>query len=74
MVRLQDGSGTITYPDGATYEGQIAQGVRAGTGTLTMPDGLVYEGGWQNGQINGTADFEFLSAPASSTPTRSSPA
>ncbi len=47
------GTGVITYPDGATYSGEISAGKRHGQGKLTLPDGLTYVGLWQDGQFNG---------------------
>jgi hypothetical protein len=52
---LKQGTGTITYPDGAVYTGQFDGGQRAGTGRLEMADGVIYEGDWAEGRSTGRA-------------------
>ena len=39
-----EGPGKITYPDGATYDGDWKAGVIEGKGRATYANGLVYEG------------------------------
>lgn len=39
-----------SYPNGATYRGELRQARPHGTGTLTYPDGQVYQGAFRNGQ------------------------
>ena len=54
IAGLFDGKGTITWEDGAKYNGQFKDNYRHGKGTIIWPDGEKYIGQWkydfQNGQ------------------------
>eukprot|EP00929_Paragymnodinium_shiwhaense_P111975 TRINITY_DN80220_c0_g1_i1.p1 TRINITY_DN80220_c0_g1~~TRINITY_DN80220_c0_g1_i1.p1 ORF type:complete len:1264 (-),score=271.42 TRINITY_DN80220_c0_g1_i1:176-3967(-) len=54
------GRGTVTYPDGSSYEGEFAQHWRHGRGTLTLPDGSYYMGEWTRNMRHGKG-AEYLS-------------
>ncbi len=42
----RNGTGTRTYADGSTYEGEFLSGLRHGNGVQRWPDGRRYEGRW----------------------------
>jgi len=48
-----DGHGTLTWPDGQTYEGEFSQDKRNGHGLLTWPSGKSYNGQWAEGRQHG---------------------
>ena len=43
------GRGTLTQPNGITYEGEMVRDKREGHGVYKWPDGRYYEGGWLKG-------------------------
>jgi len=45
--------GTLTFPDGSKYVGQVKDGKPHGQGTLTFPGGYKYEGQFKNGAFHG---------------------
>ena len=45
--------GTLTYPNGSKYAGQIKNDRRHGYGTYTYPDGSKYVGQWKDSKYNG---------------------
>jgi hypothetical protein len=47
------GNSTFTYPCGATYAGEFADGKLHGIGKLVWPDGVVYEGEFAGGLKHG---------------------
>lgn len=52
-------SGTIAYQNGATYEGQILEGVPDGKGTMTFADGATYEGAFKKGLMDGKGVYNY---------------
>lgn len=46
-------SGSFTYEDGSTYEGEYEDGKVHGQGTYTWSDGTVYEGSFESGLPHG---------------------
>ena len=50
----QTASGTLTYSDGAVYEGDILYGrIRNGTGSFSWATGETYSGSWENDSPSG---------------------
>jgi hypothetical protein len=45
--------GSVSYPDGSSYEGEWNHGVPNGRGKLTLENGDTYEGEWKNDQACG---------------------
>ena len=45
------GQGVLTFPDGATYKGEWANGFMNGEGTFTWSDGKEKTGTWVNGEL-----------------------
>ena len=43
---MQHGTGTYTFPDGATYRGDYSQGKREGAGVWRFANGDLFEGGF----------------------------
>ena len=43
--------GTLTFPNGATYVGEWANGFMNGKGTFTWSDGKEKTGTWINGKL-----------------------
>ena len=43
--------GTLTYPNGNIYQGQLLNGQRSGTGRMRFENGDVYQGMWKNDQM-----------------------
>ena len=54
-----DGPGRVTYRSGATYAGQMENGMMHGRGKLAFPDGITYDGDFEHNQMTGTG----VSAP-----------
>ena len=54
------GYGKKQLEDGATYEGQLANGEPNGVGVAMKPDGYVYKGEWANHQKRGLGTYESL--------------
>ncbi|MDR1590815.1 MAG: GYF domain-containing protein [Puniceicoccales bacterium] len=54
------GNGTITYPNGDTYKGDIVNGRKEGTGAYTWESGAVYSGEWKNDKMNGRGTYFYL--------------
>jgi hypothetical protein len=48
-----DCQGTVTWPDGNKYVGEIRDGKVSGQGTFTWPDGSKYVGEFRDGKMNG---------------------
>ena len=44
-------------PEGATYEGDLVNGVPEGSGKMTYASGAVYEGEWKNGKREGQGNY-----------------
>ena len=54
------GLGKFTYPDGATYEGQIgANFKREGEGKFVWPNGQVYIGSWIKNKMQGYGKINY---------------
>jgi hypothetical protein len=49
----QEGTGQLSFEDGAFYSGEIKNGSLHGKGILIWPSGNVYDGDWENGKMNG---------------------
>lgn len=45
--------GTLTYPDGSRYTGELEAGMRHGEGTFTTPDNIQYTGKWEKDKRHG---------------------
>lgn len=45
-----NGRGTLSWPDGKSYEGEFVDDKRDGAGLFKWGDGKVYEGQWKNGK------------------------
>ena len=43
--------GILTFPNGATYDGEWANGFMNGEGTFTWSDGKEKKGIWKNGKF-----------------------
>ena len=52
-------SGTASYPDGRTYEGEFAYEVFEGRGRLTWADGQSYIGEFEGGRRHGTGTMKY---------------
>jgi len=53
-----DGKGHVNLSDGATYQGQIVNGLQHGQGECISPDGTVFVGEWRNGhKYSGRDDY-----------------
>lgn len=46
-------TGTLTWPDGPSYTGDIRNGQPHGQGTMVWPNGGKVTGNWENGLVNG---------------------
>ena len=60
-ARPLPGWGRIEAPNGDTYEGQLAEGVKHGQGRMSYARGDVYEGEWQQGREHGAGVCRFAS-------------
>ena len=49
----------LRLPDGATYEGETANGKRHGKGTCTWPNGQIYSGEWADDKRNGPGSYKW---------------
>ncbi len=49
--------GTLIYPDGEKYFGELENGVPNGKGTMVFPDGARYTGQFLNGNFHGQGEF-----------------
>ncbi len=59
-LRLKDeGTFSLTYPDGGKYEGGIVNGKQTGKGTITFPNGSKYEGDFVDGKRTGKGTITF---------------
>ncbi len=54
---LFTGEGSIQYPNGDFYQGQVVNFRPSGTGTLTMADGSVYQGNFADGLFHNMGSF-----------------
>ena len=55
------GLGKFTYPNGATYEGEIGTNLkREGEGKLRLKDGTIMEGTYQSGTLTGHGIVKFM--------------
>lgn len=50
---IQDKKGTISFPNGSVYTGDIQKGKADGVGKVVFAKGGFYEGEWQNGKQHG---------------------
>ena len=48
---MWSGQGILTFPNGATYEGEWVNGFMNGKGTFTWSDGKEKTGIWKNGEL-----------------------
>ena len=53
--------GSLVYPDGEKYFGELKEGVPHGEGTMTFPDGSKYVGAFLDGQFCGYGTFTTFS-------------
>lgn len=58
------GDGSIVWPNGDRYDGQIVSGLRQGTGRFTGRDGQVLEGQWQANRLVGEAQLRYANGDA----------
>ncbi|MBP7734699.1 MAG: hypothetical protein KA369_01875 [Spirochaetes bacterium] len=49
----KNGTGTMTWTSGDTYDGQFKNGTMEGKGTMTYKNGIVYKGVWVRGKMKG---------------------
>ena len=56
-ARLGAVSGTTTWSDGSTYEGELLNGQPHGKGKLLWPDKSYYDGCWSLGEYHGEGSF-----------------
>ncbi|MBV9330723.1 MAG: caspase family protein [Alphaproteobacteria bacterium] len=54
------GYGSKVLDDGATYEGQMANGMPSGVGVALKPDGYIYKGEWSAAKKSGFGTYESL--------------
>ncbi len=54
-----NGTGTITYADGAKFVGEFKDGYRTGQGTTTYADGAKYVGEYKYGKKHGKGTYTF---------------
>ena len=52
-------TGTLAWPDGATYTGAFRNGKRDGRGRMKFPDAASYDGDFLAGQYHGYGSFTF---------------
>jgi hypothetical protein len=55
---LRHGTGTMTWADGAQYQGEWHYNSAAGKGKFTHADRDVYEGQWLNNKANGKGIYQ----------------
>ena len=54
MCLLSDASsGSLCFPDGSTYSGELANGMKHGKGVQTLANGSKYDGEWKNDKKDG---------------------
>ncbi|MEM9621224.1 MAG: C13 family peptidase [Pseudomonadota bacterium] len=53
----EDGTGTVSLPDGSVYEGELAAGRFSGSGILTYPNGDVFAGRFKDGLYHGLGTY-----------------
>ncbi len=53
--------GSLVYPDGEKYFGELQDGAPNGEGTMTFPDGSKYVGEFYDGQFSGQGTFTTFS-------------
>ncbi len=53
--------GSLVYPDGEKYFGELQDGSPNGEGTMTFPDGSKYVGEFHDGQFSGQGTFKTFS-------------
>ena len=51
--------GTLTFDDGSSYRGQIADGMMHGKGVLTFADGTRYTGDFEGGMMHGEGVLHY---------------
>lgn len=59
--RVQDGTASVMWSDGAYFEGTIASGMPDGAGVLTCANGDRFEGSWKHGALNGHGSIAWAS-------------
>ena len=56
---ISNKSGTIHFPQGQKYIGDLKKGLPDGKGRLEFPDGGIYEGNFVDGRIEGEGEYKF---------------
>lgn len=51
--QMRLGDSTLSYPNGSTYTGQVADGKKHGLGSLRLTDGTRYDADWRNDKRHG---------------------
>ena len=54
-----NGQGTLTWTDGAKYEGEFKDEKMTGQGTLTLPNGMKYVGEFKDNKSNGQGTLTY---------------
>ena len=54
------GQGTLTYSDGARYQGEYKNDQRSGSGRFFFPNGDMYDGQIKNGMFHGQGTYFYL--------------
>ena len=49
QISIPHGQGTLTWPNGRKYVGELKYGIIHGQGTVTLPDGMKYVGDFRDG-------------------------
>ena len=59
-TKAQNEFGTIRYPSGDIFEGELINGTPNGKGTLRFVDGSIYEGWFKDGFMHGEGKYRFI--------------
>ena len=59
MVYIPHGKGTLKWPDGASYQGDIRDGKANGKGKFSHANGDSYEGEFVNDQAHGFGEYIY---------------
>jgi hypothetical protein len=59
MIFIPHGHGTLQWPDGASYTGEIRDGKANGKGKFSHANGDSYEGDFVNDQAHGFGEYIY---------------